>query len=113
MALVELGVAAVADELGQSGISLHGNPEELLEVGAEERIDAARLVLQLRKRLPQPPRGELPMTQSTEARAHPACERTERSKVSVIKPDTADADFQLHELVLLEVKYQLEIKLTK
>lgn len=95
MALVELGVAAVADELGQSRISLHGNSEELLEVGAEERIDAARLALQLRKRLPQAPRGELPVTQPTEARAHPACERTGRSKVSVNKPDTADANFQL------------------
>lgn len=91
VALVELGVAAVADELGQGGISFHRDPQELLEVGAEERIDAARLVLQLRERLPQPPRGELPVTQPTEARAHPACVRTERSEVSIIKPDTLSA----------------------
>lgn len=82
VAAVELSVAAVADELGQTGVCVHGHSEQLLEVCAEERVDGAGLALQLRKRLPQTPRGELPVTQPTEARAHPACQRSEVSALT-------------------------------
>ncbi len=74
VAAVELSVAAVADELGQTGVCVHGHSEQLLEVCAEEWVDGAGRALQLCKRLPQTPRGELPVTQPTEARAHPACQ---------------------------------------
>ncbi len=86
VAAVELSVAAVADELGQTGVCVHGHSEQLLEVCAEERVDGAGLALQLRKRLPQTPRGELPVTQPTEARAHPACQRSEvREALKIIR----------------------------